>query len=380
MVLQAMLVTRLAFADMTAADLRAEGAFGFRQVSAKVLCDTPELRFSVCNDQKYLLAQAIVWNDNDASLGKTPDNRQIGDNSLLLLDVDADGQPTPEVDRDYMLNPWPGDDGLHYDICLGPGTTTYIKDDTKGLGAIRYLHLADDRRVRVDTYLIPLKEISRKIGDRIRLCYWGYSPVPPIIVNSVGYQPPPKRKIYYGHNIPLTNFQDYVLMPGGALDLAQVPNGRRDVPLVRPKHVKMPEVGQIAPEISAHDWINAPGQGALTLAGLRGKVVVIDFWATWCGPCVEGIPHLNELQRQYAGQDFQLLSLVQEGHPTMDVLLKRKHVEYPIGLESDSLDAYGIESIPHTYVLDKAGKIVWHGHPDDSGFKPAIAAALKVAN
>src|SRR5215470_10705679 len=118
------------------AELRKDGAFGFPQKQAKVLCDNSELRFSVWNNQEYLFAQAVLWKDNDSSLGKTEDNREIGDWSNLLLNVDADGQPTPKVDRNYMLNPWPHLGGLHYQICLGGGATTTIKSDSHGRGAI----------------------------------------------------------------------------------------------------------------------------------------------------------------------------------------------------------------------------------------------------
>ena len=118
----------------------------------------------------------------------------------------------------------------------------------------------------------------------------------------------------------------------------------------------------------------------VTLAKLRGKVVLLEFWATWCGPCVQGIPHLNELQKKYAHQEFQLLSFVEEGHQTMDRFLKRTSVEYPIGLESTSLEDYGISGIPHAFVLDRAGKIVWHGHPAGPELEQALETFLKTRN
>src|SRR5439155_22446844 len=106
--------------------------------------------------------------DDDSSLRKTEDSREIGDWSQVLLDLDADGKPTRNLDRNYMLNPWPNLSGLHYQICLGEGATTTIKSDSRGRGAIRYLDFSGGNRVRVDTYLIPMTEISRKAGDKIR--------------------------------------------------------------------------------------------------------------------------------------------------------------------------------------------------------------------
>jgi thiol-disulfide isomerase/thioredoxin len=352
--------------------LREEGAFAFLQKQARVLCDQPDLRFSVWNNAEYLFAQAVVWNDDDSSLGKTEDNREIGDWSELMLDLDAAGKVTPEVDRVYLLNPWPDLPGLQYQICHGNGSTTGILSDSKGRGAIRYVDTSAGRKVRVDTFLIPLAEISRHVGDRIRVCYWGDSPKPRLTVNSAGYVNP--GKVYYAHSIPRSQYQEYVLTAGGELDSTQVPEGRNDISLSIRKIVSMPEVGEPAREFCAEMWINLSDPP--TLADLRGKVVLVEFWATWCGPCIESIPHLNGLFHKYDGKNFQLLSFVEEGHKTMDKFLSKRHVEYPIGLESSSLEDYGISGIPHAFVIGRDGQIVWHGHTASPEMDMAISAAL----
>jgi thiol-disulfide isomerase/thioredoxin len=194
-------------------------------------------------------------------------------------------------------------------------------------------------------------------------------------VNSVGYEREGKR--YYKHNIPWTNYHDYALAEGKDIDTARVPEGRKDIALVTRTKVPIPEVGDAAPEISANKWVNL--KEPATLAGLRGKVVLVEFWATWCGPCIQAIPHLNELHEKNAGKKFQLLSFVVEGHKTMDKFLARTPVKYPIGLESGSLDAYGITGIPHAFVIDQAGKIVWHGHSASPEMEKAIERALEKA-
>lgn len=353
-------------------ELREKGAFQFPQKEAKVFSDTPDLRFSVWNNAEYLFAQAVLWKDGDDSLGQTADNREIGDWSQLMLDLDADEKPTPRVDRNYMLNPWPHLSGLQYDICLGKGATTGINSDSKGRGAIRYVEISGGGKVRVDSYLIPLSELSRKVGDKLRICYWGSSPKPALTVNSAGFEPSGKN--YYGYSIPLSRYHDYLLGQGSEIDTTKVPEGRNDISLSHRKNVKMPEVGQPAPEFTAKEWINL--KASPSLASLRGKVVLLEFWATWCGPCVQGIPHLNELQRTYTGKNFQLLTFVEEGHQTMDKFLKRNPVAYPIGLESTTLEDYGISGIPHAFVLNADGKIIWHGHPAEPEMEKAITSAL----
>ncbi|MGH7943295.1 MAG: TlpA family protein disulfide reductase, partial [Limisphaerales bacterium] len=140
------------------------------------------------------------------------------------------------------------------------------------------------------------------------------------------------------------------------------------------KAVPMLEKGQAAPEISARSWIKC--KTPLSLANLKGKVVLVEFWATWCGPCIQCIPHLYALQRMYSGKNFQLVSLVLEGHQTMDPFLARHQVEFPIGLESGSLDDYGVTTIPRAFVIDPRGKIIWTGNSGSSELDKVIAKAV----
>jgi len=356
----------------TVRDLQDNGAFGFPQKVATVLWDRPDLWFSVWNNEQYFFAQAVLWTDNDSSLGKTEDNREIGDWSWLALDLATNGESVSNTNRDYLLNPWPVQGGLRYVIEIGAGRTTSPKDDSQGRGAVRYLNTPDGRLVRVDTFLIPLSEISKQVGDKVRLAYWGFSPKPPLTVNSTGYEHPGKQ--YYCYNIPRSTYSEYVLTKGGEIDETLVPEGRKDISLSSYTNSPMPNIGDAAPEISAQEWINH--QGPVTLGDLRGKVVLVDFWATWCGPCVDCIPHLNELQHKYAGKNFQVISLVLEGRQTMDPFLKKRPVDYPIGLESGSLQAYGIAGIPEAFVIDPAGKVIWQGNTSLPELDGVIAKAV----
>lgn len=356
-------------------DLREHGVFGFPQAEAKVLCDNADLRLSVWNNAQFLYAQAVLWKDSDPALGKTDDGRSIGDNSNLMLDVDADGKATANVDRTYLLNPWPGMTGMYFDICLGPGSTTHIMDNTAGRGAIRYIQTPEGKIIRVDVFVVPLAEISKHVSDKIRLCYYGDSPLPPITVNSGGYERSGKK--YYSHHIPYTNYQEYVFISGGEFNLDSVPDGRHDPSLAAPRHPQpMPKAGTVAPEIAAKDWLNQ--ESAPTLAALRGKVVLVEFWATWCGPCVSCIPHLNELQKKYVGGGFKILSFTEQNRPGIEKFILRTPMNYAIGLESDeTFDRYSVSGIPQAFLVDRVGKIAWEGNSGDTALEDCIKSALE---
>jgi thiol-disulfide isomerase/thioredoxin len=355
-------------------DLKKQGAFGFPQNKATVLCDTKDLRLSAWNDAAHLYVQAVVWNDDDASLGETPDGRPIGDWSHLALDVDADGKPTPNVDRNYMLNPWPNSPGLRYAVVLGANGTTGIKGDTKGRGAIRYVD-SGGKKVRVDGFLIPLAEIGRKPGDKIRFAYWGSSEKPQLTVNSLGFE---RKGRYYAHSLPREKYHELTLADRPAsLDAKAVPNGQEDqVPLAPKKPLQpRPKVGAVPPEVSAKDWLNADKPP--TLAGLKGKVVVVEFWATWCGPCVAGIPHLNRLHDELGPKGLVLLSFTDQSKQGIETFMKGTSMKYVLGCGSELAADYGVGGIPHAFVIGKDGKLVWEGNPGDKEFDRQVLAALE---
>jgi thiol-disulfide isomerase/thioredoxin len=353
-------------------DLKSDGAFGFPQKEATVLCDTPQLRVSAFADADYIYVQAIVWADPDGTLGETGDGREIGDYSTFLVDADADGQITPNVDRNYLLNPWPQLAGLHYSVELGDHASTGIQGDSKGRGAISFVE-HDGAKVRVDSFLVPLQEIGRKPGESIRIAYHTSSPKPELTLNSVGFS---KEGKYYSHHLPREKFHDLPLAErDSVIDVQQVPEGRGTI-AVKAKSAS-PKLGEAPPPVEAQAWLNWSGKEAPSLESLKGKVVVVEFWATWCAPCVAGIPHLNELHEKHAKEGLVILSLTDQSRSHVEEFVGKRQMKYTIGVKSETGDAYGVSGIPHAFVVGRDGKLLWHGHPADKQFDATIAEALK---
>ncbi len=93
----------------------------------------------------------------------------------------------------------------------------------------------------------------------------------------------------------------------------------------------------------------------------KGKVVVVDFWATWCGPCKEEIPGYVELQKKYADKGFVIVgvSLDQQGPPVVKRYAESAKINYPLVMGDDGVvSAFGgIDAIPTTFLIDREGRI-----------------------
>ena len=124
--------------------------------------------------------------------------------------------------------------------------------------------------------------------------------------------------------------------------------------------------GDPAPQFKV---VSTSGQN-ITLANYKGYVLVMDFFATWCPPCREAIPHLMELNQKYGKQGLQVLGLSadEDGEKVVKEFVAEKRITYPVALAGDSLMAdYGLRSIPTMYVINKKGVMVekYMGFSDD---------------
>jgi cytochrome c biogenesis protein CcmG/thiol:disulfide interchange protein DsbE len=133
-----------------------------------------------------------------------------------------------------------------------------------------------------------------------------------------------------------------------------------------------PKVGAPAPAFSL---ARLDGKGRISLASLRGKTVVLNFWASWCDPCKREAPALEQLWRDYRGKGVVVLG-VDSGDAASDArrFLSAHGITYPIVTDPNELvaaNSYGLPGFPVTYVLDRRGRIVGGavlGPISDKGF------------
>jgi len=126
-----------------------------------------------------------------------------------------------------------------------------------------------------------------------------------------------------------------------------------------------PKVGEPPPLLQATELLQAPPGAKMDAKSLRGKVIVLEFWATWCGPCVAAIPHLNELAEKFKDKPVQFIAITTEDETTTENFLAKRPIHAWVALDRNNAinKAYAVTAIPHTVVLDKDGKIAAITYP-----------------
>ena len=168
------------------------------------------------------------------------------------------------------------------------------------------------------------------------------------------------------------------LLRGGRYDIAkkacEMAIQRRPEPEIRDhfraRLLRLNMLGKQAPEIAGRDLEG----DEIKLSDYRGKVVLVDFWATWCPPCLAAVPQLQALQAKYPDDEFVILGVNLDAHrhdvegiasaaPVVKQFLLNARVSWPSILmgepqEGDPADLYGVEEIPASFLVDRSGKIV----------------------
>jgi len=124
-------------------------------------------------------------------------------------------------------------------------------------------------------------------------------------------------------------------------------------------------------DISLDKVLQAPEGTVATRESLKGKIVVLEFWATWCGPCIRTIPHLNKVAEECKDSPVQFISITFEDESVVREYLQETPIKGWIGIDQPSdiprlgktAKAHGVVAIPHTVVLDQYGLLVAQTHP-----------------
>ena len=125
-------------------------------------------------------------------------------------------------------------------------------------------------------------------------------------------------------------------------------------------------------------------QGDAPVLNANDGCIVVEFWATWCGPCMRSIPHLNKLYGELKGRGLQLIGISDEDEKTVSAFLKKKgsQMAYPVASdkEGDSgrewMKAANQDGIPCAFIIGRGGRVLWIGNPLDEQFEPNVRKAL----
>jgi len=147
----------------------------------------------------------------------------------------------------------------------------------------------------------------------------------------------------------------------GSVHNVSAVGNRQDEPTTKPSLLK---IGTERPELSFHLLSGRPDP---KWQAMEGQVVVMDFWATWCAPCIDSIPHMNELHSKFEKEKVRFFSVTYEPAPYVREFLK----EHPMAAEvaiDDSLDTFKTFrawGIPVIFIFDSKGKLIATVHPNN---------------
>ncbi|MBI5686519.1 MAG: redoxin family protein [Verrucomicrobia bacterium] len=129
------------------------------------------------------------------------------------------------------------------------------------------------------------------------------------------------------------------------------------------------ELGDPAPPLQVAEWVK--GQPVDLAAGKGKNIFVVEFWATWCPPCRQSIPHLTELQKRFKDKGVVFAAVSDEQAPVVREFVGKMgdKMGYAVAVDKERktvaayLEAFGVSGIPHAFIVDKEGRIIWQGHP-----------------
>jgi thiol-disulfide isomerase/thioredoxin len=185
-----------------------------------------------------------------------------------------------------------------------------------------------------------------------------------------------------GHSRPSNVVDLSVAQPSGVQQAAN-PDSAKKADDVPPPDFPEPQKGSVAPDFALKDL--ADGK-EVRLSSLRGKAVLVNFWATWCEPCKIEMPSLVDMQKKYGPQGLQIVGVAMDDADDKEIstFTHKMGVNYMVLRGTEKVgDLYGgIQQLPMTYYLDRSGKVVDStlGMAGEATFEEAIKRALAQGN
>ncbi len=149
--------------------------------------------------------------------------------------------------------------------------------------------------------------------------------------------------------------------------------------LLTPMASMADSLGDTAADLQVSEWIKGD-----EVKIEEGKVYVVEFWATWCPPCLKSIPHLTEVQKKYKDKAI-LIGISTEDAATVKPFVKKMadKMDYIVAIDKERatskayMEAFGVNGIPSAFIINQKKQIAWQGHPMDPAFEKTLEAVVK---
>lgn len=135
-------------------------------------------------------------------------------------------------------------------------------------------------------------------------------------------------------------------------------------------------VGSLAPQ---WELISYNNNKAVSLTDFKGQVVLVDFWIKNCGPCIQSVPHLNELQNKFKGEKFKIISINSyDSRSEVGWFCNKHKVDYPVLLDGKAVaEKYGVNGYPVFFIIDKRGKVIYANAGYDETLQSEIEKIIR---
>ncbi len=137
-----------------------------------------------------------------------------------------------------------------------------------------------------------------------------------------------------------------------------------------------PKTASIAPDFS----LKSPEGKAVKLSNFKGKVVLVNFWATWCPYCVKEMPDLVKLYSKAGGKDFEIISVdIQENPDSVKAFIAKNGIKHTVAIDpsGDTAQAYRVVGIPTNVLIDKNGNVVFNQNELPGDLEKTIGGLIK---